>query len=409
MSKRLFSRLASNYASLPVQIVKGKDIFLWDNNGKQYVDLLAGYSAVNQGHCHPLIVQQMMKQANQLTLSSRVVNNDKLYEWSEYITNKFNYDKVLAMNSGAEAVETALKLARKYGREVLNISNPYIVCLSGNFHGRTIGTVSLSDYSVYKNGFGPFVNDIITVDMNDVLHLQTIFEKYGSSIAAILYEPIQGEGGVIPMKHEFIEALKDIKKMYDVLLLADEIQCGLGRTGSMTTSELFCLTPDVLILGKALSGGVLPMSCILANKNVMDVFTPGTHGSTFGGNPLACAVSKVALDVIEKECIPNVNRVKSYIETSLLDVKSEYVKEIRGTGLFWGIQFHPSYQLDHLRLRMLDNGYITCTSRYNTLRITPPLTISINEIDKSIHTLLKCISVQYCLGVRQSSPQARLQ
>lgn len=390
----MFSKLASNYASLPVQMVKGKDIFLWDHTGKQYIDLLAGYSAVNQGHCHPAIVEQLIKQSQKLTLSSRVVNTDQLYEWSDYITNLFGYEKVLAMNSGAEAVETALKLARKYGNTVLKINRPYIVCLTGNFHGRTLGTVSLSDYPSYKEHFGPFIEDILMVSMNDENDLYNIFHQYGSSISAILYEPIQGEGGVVPMKKEFVEMLQMIKKEHEhVLLMADEIQCGLGRTGHLTTSELFHLKPDVLILGKALSGGMLPMSCILANEHVMQVFTPGSHGSTFGGNPLACSVSKVALDVIEKECIPNVQNISSHVKTLFSEWKHTDIKEIRGTGLFWGVQFHPTYPIETLRLKLLKEGYLSCTSRYNTLRITPPLTIGVKEMSKAIHVIKKCMSI----------------
>ena len=409
ISKRLFSTiatvtanatatanthaLANNYASLPVTIIKGEDIFLWDIYGRKYVDLLAGYSAVNQGHCHPRIVSRFVEQASKLTLASRVVHTAKLGEWSNYITTLFQYDKVLAMNSGAEAVETALKLARKYGRVVSNIQQPSIVCLSGNFHGRTIGTVSLSDYPSYKNGFGPFVNDIITVRMNDVEHLYQVFHNHGTSISAILYEPIQGEGGIMPMTTSFINAIKTIHQSYPhVLLMADEIQCGLGRTGYLTTSERLNMKPDVLILGKALSGGMLPMSCILANKLIMDVFTPGTHGSTFGGNPLACAVSIEALHVIQNQCLPNVSKISENIENELSVIKQRTpVKDIRGMGLFWGIQFQEQYSLESLRLKMLDLGYITCTSRNNTLRITPPLTISSKELSKAIRTLSKCI------------------
>jgi ornithine--oxo-acid transaminase len=389
------STLAKNYKSLPIRIVKGKDIFLWDSNGKKYVDMLAGYSAVNQGHCHPLIVKQLVKQSTQLTLCSRVVQSDRLYEWSDYITSIFQYDKVLAMNSGAEAVETSLKLARKYGRVVASIKRPYIVCLSGNFHGRTLGTVSLSDYESYKNGFGPFIGDILTVTMNDTTHLQSIFQQYGSSIAAILYEPIQGEGGIVGMTTDFINSIKKMKKSYPhVLLMADEIQCGLGRTGYLTTSEMIQMKPDVLILGKALSGGMLPMSCILADDRVMNVFTPGSHGSTFGGNPLACAVSIEALKIIQRECIPNVNNVKYSMELiKTLKTHNDNIIDIRGTGLFWGVQFHPSYDLDLFRLKMLQKGYITCTSRNNTLRLTPPLTISIDEIKKSINTLSGCLEI----------------
>ena len=392
-SQKILPRLANNYSSLPVNIVRGKDIFLWDNNGKKYVDLLAGYSAVNQGHCHPKIITKLINQANQLTLSSRVVNSELLYNWAEFITNKFNYENVLAMNSGAEAVETAIKMARKYGREVLNIDNPTIVCLTGNFHGRTLGTISLSDYMKYKEGFGPFVENIIHVEMNNINNLKQVFEEHGKSISAILYEPIQGEGGIIVMNNEFVTTMETLKTKYPkILFMADEIQCGLGRVGSLTaSSKIFTnLKPDVLILGKALSGGILPMSCVLSNNNSMNVFTPGTHGSTFGGNPLACAVSITAIDVIEKECIPNVINVERYMKNNLSRLCKNVVA-IRGMGLFYGVQFNKNYDLEALRLRMLDAGYITCTSRNNTMRITPPLTISISEIKKAVDKLQELI------------------
>jgi ornithine--oxo-acid transaminase len=390
-------RIASNYASLPVHIVKGRDIRLWDRDGTSYVDLLAGYSAVNQGHCHPRIVRSFIKQAGILTLPSRVVQTDKLMTWSTYLTDLFGYDKVLAMNSGAEAVETALKLARRYGRDIASIQRPYIACLTGNFHGRTLGTISVSDYDSYKAGFGPLIGDRVMIQMNDVKHLQTTFQTHGSSIAAILYEPIQGEGGVVSMTPSFADALKHIKKQHPhVLLMADEIQSGLGRTGYLTAGELYGLRPDVLILGKALSGGMIPMSCILANQTPMSVFTPGSHGSTFGGNPLACAVSMTAMDVIQQECLPNVRGVQHYLKTAFDALKTEnackeHVKEIRGHGLFWGVQFKPHYSIEALRMRMLEKGYITCTSRGNTLRITPPLTITPYEMDKAIRVLGTCL------------------
>ena len=393
-SQKILPRLANNYSSLPVNIVRGKDIFLWDNNGKKYVDLLAGYSAVNQGHCHPKIITKLINQANQLTLSSRVVNSELLYNWAEFITNKFNYENVLAMNSGAEAVETAIKMARKYGREILNIDKPIIVCLTGNFHGRTLGTISMSDYMKYKEGFGPFIEDIIHVEMNNSNHLKQVFEKHNNRISAILYEPIQGEGGIVVMNNMFITTMEKIKKQYsNILFMADEIQCGLGRVGALTaSSKIFPnLKPDVLILGKALSGGILPMSCVLANNNSMSVFTPGTHGSTFGGNPLACAISMESIDVIEKECIPNVENIQHNLKYALSNLQNKQIDCVRGMGLFYGIQFNNMYNLEALRLRMLDAGYITCTSRNNTMRITPPLTICISEIKKAVDKLQELI------------------
>jgi ornithine--oxo-acid transaminase len=387
----MISALANNYNPLPVVITKGRDIFLWDICGKKYVDLIAGYSAVNQGHCHPSIVKKLVEQSTRLTLASRVVQNDKLSEWAIMMTKTFNFSKVLPMNTGAEAVDTSLKLARKYGREVCGMDRPFIVCLRGNFHGRTIAATSLSDYEPYRSGFGPFLTDRITVQMNNAAQLLRVFQEVGSSVSAILYEPIQGEGGIVPMSKGFINALRHVKRQFPhVLLMADEIQCGLGRVGYLTASDMYGLKPDVLLLGKALSGGLLPMSCVLANDKAMDVFTPGIHGSTFGGNPLASTVSMEAIRIIQDECIPNVKKVSSFVE-SLLHNLPHPVQHIRGAGLFWGIQLEPNYSIEELRLRLLQNGYVTCTSRYNTLRLSPPLTISLPELQKAIKTLTNCL------------------
>ena len=370
-------KIANNYNPLPVNIVKGKDVFLWDVHKKRYIDLLAGYSAVNQGHCHPKLVSVMKNQCKNLTLTSRVVSNDNLNKWSNYITNLFGYDKVLAMNSGAEAVETAIKLARRVGYNY-NYKNPKIICLTGNFHGRTLGTISLSDYDSYTKGFGPLLNNIIQVKMNDVNSLYNAIEKNGD-VCAILYEPIQGEGGINPISPEFFNALYQVKSTKKhILLMADEIQSGLGRSGGLTAGNILYnkIKPDVLILGKALSGGMIPMSCILANNVHMDVFNPGSHGSTFGGNPLACAVSIEALKIIQNECIPNVEIQKKYISNFLHSLGGGgCVTAVRGCGMFWGIQLNERYNINNLQLRLLEKGYITCISRNNTLRITPPLTI----------------------------------
>ena len=379
------SKIANNYNPLPVNIIKGKDVFLWDIYKKKYVDLLAGYSAVNQGHCHPKLVSVMQQQCQNLTLTSRVVKNENLNKWSEYITNLFGYDKVLAMNSGAEAVESAIKLARRYGS--LIHKNPKIICLTGNFHGRTMGTISLSDYEPYKKGFGPFLPNMIQVKMNDNQSLYNAINK-NNDICAILYEPIQGEGGINPISQEFFDAIYEVKKENPkILLIADEIQSGLGRTGGLTAQSILYknIKPDVVILGKALSGGMLPMSCILANNEHMDVFNPGSHGSTFGGNPLACSISIEALKIIEKECIPNVKNQQDFVKNSLDSLTN--VKYIRGHGMFWGIQFDEKFDLNNLRMKLLDLGYITCTSRNNTLRFTPPLTIKRNILEDFFDTL----------------------
>lgn len=385
---RTYKTIANNYSPLPVNIIGGKDIYLYDIHNRKYIDLLAGYSAVNQGHCHPKLVSVMNEQCKRLTLTSRVVMSENLFQWANYITNLFQYDKVLAMNSGAEAVETAMKLARRYGYQLLN-RPPKIISLTGNFHGRTLGTISLSDYASYRSGFGPLLDNILNVEFNNSDKLIEAFEK-NNDICAILYEPIQGEGGINAISTDFFNTLQQIKKKHpNVLLMADEIQSGLGRCGGLTASEVLfpSIKPDVLILGKALSGGMLPMSCILADKYLMDVFNPGSHGSTYGGNPLACAVSIEALEIIKNECIPNVQRNQELIKHLLLEIRNPNVISKRGVGMFCGIQFNPNYNLEELRLRMLEKRYITCTSRNNTLRITPPLTISKTKLQKAFHTL----------------------
>jgi ornithine--oxo-acid transaminase len=399
MFRRFCTSIANNYSPLPVNIIKGKDIYLWDINNKKYIDLLAGYSSVNQGHCHKKLVSIMKNQCENLTLTSRVVMNENLIRWSNFITNLFNYDKVLAMNSGAEAVETSIKMARRYGHQIMNIpqDKAKIICLSGNFHGRTIGTISLSDYSDYKKGFGSLLDNILTVKINDCNSLFKVFETNPNEICAILYEPIQGEGGIIPITTEFFKALHQIKQTYpNILLIADEIQSGLGRSGDWTAGQVLFpkIKPDVLILGKALSGGMLPMSCVLANKNIMDVFNPGSHGSTFGGNPLACAISIEALKIIDMECLGKIKITQQTIEILLKKIlinNHDKILNVRGCGMFWGLQFNENYDIEKLRLKLLDLGYITCTARNNTLRITPPLTISNYIIEEMIHVLDKTV------------------
>jgi ornithine--oxo-acid transaminase len=399
MIRRLYTSIANNYSSLPVNIIKGKDIYLWDIHHKKYIDLLAGYSAVNQGHCHTKLVSIMQNQCKTLTLTSRVVMNENLIRWSDHITKLFNYDKVLAMNSGAEAVETSLKLARRYGHQVMNIpdNKAKIVCLSGNFHGRTIGAISLSDYTTYKKGFGALLDNIITVKMNDCNSLFQAFENNPNEISAILYEPIQGEGGIIPISNDFFSAMHQIKQTYpNLLLMADEIQSGLGRSGNWTAGQVLYpkLKPDVLILGKALSGGMMPMSCVLANNNQMNVFDSGSHGSTFGGNPLACAISIEALNIIEMECMDYIKKKEQIITIFLNKMwmdNPDKIVDVRGTGMFWGIQFKQNYNIEKLRQSLLDLGYITCTARNNTLRITPPLTITYKQIEKCMNILCETI------------------
>jgi len=395
MIYRRFSTLANNYKPLPISICRAKDIYMWDTNGKKYVDLLAGYSAVNQGHCHPKLIKCLYNQANQLTLCSRVVSAQPLNVWANYITNKFEYDTVLVTNSGTEAVETAIKLARKYGTKILGMQNPLIVCLKGNFHGRTMGSLSLSDYPPYTDGFNPLLPNILHVEPNNTENLIKVFKQNSNNISAFIYEPVQGEGGIVALNNEFINCMQQLKAKYPhILFMADEIQCGLGRVGGMTANQILMpgLKPDVLIQGKALGGGILPISCCLANWDKMRVFQIGSHGSTFGGNPLAASISVEAIKIIESECLDNVKLIKSDFEKALHQLPKNNIIDIRGMGLFWGIQFKKNFNLENLRIKFLQRGYVSCTSRHNTLRITPPLTISIEESKRAICILGEILS-----------------
>ena len=396
--KRLFSTfpksLANNYNPLPISIIRGKDCYLWDKNDKKYLDLLAGYAVLNQGHCHPLLVETMIKECQKLTSPSRMVMTQNLEEWADFITNKFNYEKVLPMNTGSEAIDTVLKISRKYAFQKFNNRNPKIIVKKGNYHGRTIGATSLSDNINYKYGFEPLNNNIISIDFNDSNQLLDTIQKYDNSISAILYEPIQGEGGTNIISDSFYDTLKNIKSKYPhILLISDEIQCGLGRTGCMKTSDYSNLIPDILVLGKALSGGFIPMSCVLSSENIMSVMNGGIHGSTFGGNPLGCAISVNAIKIIQDECIDNVEKISNYLINYLSNILSEFdcVKEIRGMGLMIAIEFTDDYNLDKLRFKLLEDGIIIATSRGNCLRITPPLTITNFEIDDFIQKFYKAI------------------
>jgi len=342
--------VAHTYHPIPVVFRRAEGVHVWDPEGKHYYDFLSAYSAVNQGHCHPDIIRALTTQAQKLTLCSRAFYNEVLPQWAEYITSMFGYDQVLPMNSGAEGVETALKLARRWGYLKKGIPNDsaIIVTLENNFHGRTIGIISTSTDKLSTNNFGPLLTGYITIPWNDVGAFKKVLDEAGSKVCAILLEPIQGEAGVMVPDDGYLTEIYKLCREHKVLFIADEIQTGLARTGRMLAVdwEPEC-KPDVLILGKALSGGVMPVSCILGNHEIMDVWEPGTHGSTFGGNPLSTAVSLEALKVLEREKLAeNANKLGITMRKELKDMMSEFpfIREVRGKGLLNAIDIDPNYK-----------------------------------------------------------------
>ena len=296
---------AHNYHPLPVVLSKGEGVFVWDVEGKKYYDFLSAYSAVNQGHCHPKIVAALAEQAQKLTLTSRAFYNDKLGVYESFMASYFNFDKVLPMNTGAEAVETALKITRRWGYEVKGIAagEAKIVTCSNNFHGRTTTIISFSNDDVARKNFAPYTSGFYTVAYDDLDALETLFNASHQEIAGFLVEPIQGEAGVYVPSEGYLAKAKALCKKYNILFVADEVQTGIARTGKLLAVDYENVKPDILILGKALSGGVYPVSAVLANNSIMDVITPGSHGSTFGGNPIAAAVAMAALEVIQEEAL----------------------------------------------------------------------------------------------------------
>ncbi len=326
---------AHNYHPLPVVLDRGEGVFVWDVDGKRYFDFLSAYSAVNQGHCHPRIIAALTIQATKLTLTSRAFYNDCLGEYERFITKYFGYDKVLPMNTGVEAVETAVKLARRWGYEVKGIpsNEAKIVFVEGNFHGRTISSISASTDPSSYGGFGPLVPGYIIVPYNNLQALENAF--IDKNVAGFIFEPIQGEAGVIVPDDGYLKGIRALCDKYNVLMCADEVQSGLGRTGKMLACDHENVRPDILILGKALSGGVLPVSAVLADDNIMLTIKPGEHGSTYGGNPLACKVAIEALNVLRDEKLSeNSERLGHILRGELNKIKSDRISLIRGKGLF---------------------------------------------------------------------------
>jgi ornithine--oxo-acid transaminase len=378
---------AHNYHPLPVVLEKGEGVYLYDVDGKKYFDFLSGYSAVNQGHCHPAIIEALQKQASKLTLTSRAFHNNLLGEYEKYITNYFGYDKVLPMNTGVEGGETAIKLARRWGYNVKGIAEnkAKIIFAEGNFWGRTLAAISSStDPSSFK-GFGPYMPGFGLVPYNDLVALEEALKD--KEVAAFMVEPIQGEAGVVIPDDGYLKAVRDLCDKYHVLFIADEIQTGLARTGKMLACDHENVKPDILILGKALSGGTLPISAVLANDNIMMQIKPGEHGSTYGGNPLACAVAIKSLEVLKSEKMAeNAEKMGERLRAGLANLHSPFITTIRGKGLLNAIVIkheNPDASWD-LCLHLKDLGLLAKPTHGDKIRFAPPLIITEKQIDEAI-------------------------
>jgi ornithine--oxo-acid transaminase len=376
---------AHNYNPLDVVIERGKGVWVYDVEGNKYLDCLAAYSAVNQGHCHPRIINALKTQAEKITLTSRAFRNDQLPFLLKELSELTGYEMILPMNSGAEAVETALKAARKWGHKIKGIDSQSgdIIACQNNFAGRTITTISFSSEEQYKDGFGPFTPGFKVIPYGNAEALEKIIDK---NTIAFLVEPIQGEGGVVVPPSGYLKKCFDICKRNNVLFIADEIQTGLGRTGKLFAHQYDEIKPDIVIIGKALSGGCYPVSAVLSNKEILGVFNPGDHGSTFGGNPLAAAVARESLKVlIEEKLIENSLVLGKYFINKLLGIKSRHIKEVRGRGLFIGIELFPEAKGARRFCKALMIKGILCKETHdNVIRIAPPLVITKAEIDNAL-------------------------
>ena len=403
---------AHDYHPLPVVLERGEGIYLWDVEGKKYFDFLSAYSAVNQGHCHPRIVNALQKQAQVLTLTSRAFHNNKLGKYMEYVTKYFDFERLLPSNTGAEAVEASIKITRKWGYTVKNIpsNKAEIIVCSQNFHGRTSTIISFSSDSESKVNFGPHASGFITIPYNDLEALEAILETH-PNIAGFLVEPIQGEAGVYTPDENFISKARSLCSEYNVLLIADEIQTGIGRTGSLLAvcgncscagdcerQENSYTRPDILILGKAISGGTYPVSAVLCDSSIMDVIQPGQHGSTFGGNPMACSVAMEALEVIRDEKLTQNARhlgelfrtaMQEYIETSTIVLK------VRGKGLLNAIVINDTETSNtawNICIQLKENGLLAKPTHGNIIRFAPPLVISEDQLYECVEIITKTLN-----------------
>ena len=385
---------AHNYHPLPVVLEKGEGIYVWDVNGKRYFDFLSAYSAVNQGHCHPKIVEAMTEQTQKLALTSRAFYNNVLGEWEEYITKYFGYDKVLPMNSGAEADETALKLCRRWGYDVKGIpaDQAKIIVCDNNFHGRTITIVTLSNDPSSYAGFGPFTPGFVRIPYDDIPALEEALKD--PNVAGFLLEPIQGEAGVYVPHEGYLKKAYDLCKAHNVLFMADEVQTGIARTGKMLACDHEGVRPDVLILGKAISGGLMPVSCVLADDEIMLTIKPGEHGSTYGGNPIAAKVSMAALQVIKDEKLEeNAERLGKIFRERMKAIKSDMVELVRGKGLLNAVVITPKNGKTawDVCLKLRDNGLLAKPTHEHIIRFAPPLVINEEQLIEAIGIIEKTL------------------
>lgn len=383
---------AHNYHPLPVVLERGEGVFVWDVEGKKYFDFLAAYSAVNQGHCHHRIVKALTDQAQKLTLTSRAFYNSALGEWEEYMTRLFGYDKMLPMNSGAEGDETALKLTRKWAYKVKGIprNEAKIVVCDGNFHGRTITIISMSSDPDAYNDYGPYTPGFINIPYNDLGALENAFSD--PNVAGFLVEPIQAEAGVFVPDEGYLAKAADLCRKYNVLFIADEVQTGLARTGKMLACDHESVRPDILILGKALSGGMYPVSCVLADDEIMLTIKPGEHGSTYGGNPIAAKVAMTALDVIiDEKLADNALRLGEIFRAEMRNIRSEMIEIVRGKGLLNAVAIKAvrGKSAWDVCLALKENGLIAKPTHEHIIRFTPPLVITENQLLEAIGIIKK--------------------
>ena len=385
---------AHNYHPLPVVLHKGKGIYVWDVEGKKYFDFLSSYSAVNQGHCHPRIVKALKDQANVLCLTSRAFYSDALCEYEKFIHDFFGYDRVLPMNTGAEGVETALKLARRWGAVKKRIPNEKIkiICCEGNFHGRTVTVITMSDDPSSFANYGPLTPGFIRIPYNDPKALEKALKEHGKEVCAFIAEPIQGEAGVFVPDEGYLKKCYDLCKKHNVLFIADEVQTGIARTGKMLCSMHDGIRPDIVVLGKALGGGVLPVSACLADDEVMLNIKPGEHGSTFGGFPLAARVAVEALKVVKEEkLVQNAEKMGKLFRAEIKKIKSPFIVEVRGRGLLNAIVTKPIGKKTawDICLQMKENGLLAKPTHDDIIRFAPPLCITEEEIKKAIAIIKK--------------------
>jgi len=392
---------AKNYSPLPIVLQKGKGVYLWDVDGNKYLDMMSAYSAVSHGHSHPELVKVLVNQAEKLAISSRAFYTEPFGEYIEKLSKLSGFESILPMNTGAEAVETAIKAARRWGYFTKGIeeNSAEIIVADGNFHGRTTTIVGFSSEPDYKKGFGPFSGGFIQADYCNTncdcskiceKSIQSIKKAINHNTCAVLVEPIQGEGGIITPQDGWLRQLKDLCDENNVLLILDEIQSGLGRTGKMFAYEHEGIKPDGLILGKALGGGLLPVSAFLSSKEVMNHFNPGSHGSTFGGNPLAAKVASKALDLlIDDNLVENSKIMGNYLKTKLQEINIDFIKEVRGKGLWIGVEFNKTISAKKICLSLMDEGILAKETHETVIRFAPPLTITKEEIDWAMEKINK--------------------